>query len=325
LTRQLLAFSRKQVLQPSDLDMNEIVAHTTQMLHRILGEDIELVVQPAPAPALVHGDAGMMEQVLMNLAVNARDAMPAGGRLVISTSLEQIDETFLREHPATAQPGPFVRVRVTDTGTGIAHEHLPRIFEPFFTTKDVNRGTGLGLATAYGIAKQHGGWIDVQSEVGRGATFDLYLPATDRPPAPAPAQPPAELVITGCETILVVEDETPLRALARTILERHGYRVLDAGDGVTALAVWQAHAHEIDLDAAAAEGVPAEAVHAAAAARDDQALPRRRGRGAQHSVARRDQSAGCRLGRTMSRTLRRRSSGENGFCRTRLPSDAASP
>ena len=245
LTRQLLAFSRKQVIHATTLDLNEVVSNMSRMLQRILGEDITVAVQPSPGTAMVHGDAGMMEQIVLNLAVNARDAMPDGGRLIITTSTEQIGAAFVRDAPE-ATVGRFVRLSVTDSGCGIPPDHLSRIFEPFFTTKSVNKGTGLGLATVYGIVKQHRGWVTAQSEVGKGSTFTVYLPLNERPSAITKRRV-AESARGGQETILLVEDEAPVRTLARMVLERSGYAVLDAPHGVAALEIWRAQRDRIDL------------------------------------------------------------------------------
>ncbi len=175
LTRQLLTFSRRQLIQPKRLDMNKIVGNMTDMLGRILGEDVTLQLNYSAAPATVEADAGMMEQVLLNLAVNARDAMPRGGQLSVRIAIVDVDEDHVQRHPE-ARAGRFVCVSKTDTGTGIPPENLPRIFEPFFTTKEVGKGTGLGLATVYGIVKQHQGWMEVESTVGKGTTFRIYIP-----------------------------------------------------------------------------------------------------------------------------------------------------
>ena len=245
LTRQLLAFSRKQVIQATTLDLNEVVSNMFRMLQRILGEDVTLTVEPSPRPALVHGDAGMMEQIVLNLAVNARDAMPGGGRLTITTSIEQVGAAFVRDDPE-ATPGRFVRLSVIDSGCGIAPDHLSRIFEPFFTTKSVHKGTGLGLATVYGIVKQHRGWLTVQSEIDSGSTFAAYLPVNERPSAITKGRT-AESARGGQETILLVEDEEPVRVLTRMVLQRSGYAVLDAAHGVAALAIWKANRDRIDL------------------------------------------------------------------------------
>ena len=239
LTRQLLLFSRRQVMQPRQLDLNESVTSLARLLQRILGEDIRLQLNLHPRPVVTYADAGMLDQVLMNLAVNARDAMPGGGQLTLETAEKILDEAQA-QMIAGSLPGRFVRLKVSDTGCGIPPENLSRNFEPFFTTKEIGKGTGLGLATVFGIVKQHGGWLQVHSVVGKGAVFEVFLPASDATAAAAPkptgkARPPG-----GSETILLVEDDLALRTLARVVLERHGYRVVDAGDGLEALNVWPA-------------------------------------------------------------------------------------
>jgi two-component system cell cycle sensor histidine kinase/response regulator CckA len=246
LTRQLLAFSRRQVLQPRRLDMNEVVSDMTKMLGRILGEHIALQLRYSPQPAPVLADASMMEQVLLNLAVNARDAMPGGGVLTIQISSPEIDAWHLVQHPE-ARSGPAVCLTVTDTGCGILPENLSRIFEPFFTTKEVGKGTGLGLATVYGIIKQHRGWIEVESRVGKGSTFKVFLPASAQPSDTKPAAPVEEIVRGGCETILVVEDEAPVRDLVCDLLTGHGYTILQAESGLKALEVWKHSKNKVDL------------------------------------------------------------------------------
>jgi PAS domain S-box-containing protein len=246
LTRQLLAFSRRQLLQPQPLNLNEIVLEMAKMLRRILGEDILFDVIPTYPLPTVPGDPGMIEQVIMNLAVNARDAMPGGGRLVITT--EPYERKAEDPHPGSQiEASLFVRLSVTDSGCGIAPEHLPRIFEPFFTTKGVGRGTGLGLATIYGIVQQHRGWITVESEPGHGSTFRVHLPAevsrADRHAAPSrPAAPSG-----GSERILIVEDEAAVRSLVSSVLKRLGYEVIEAHSGMEALQLWREHRGSIDL------------------------------------------------------------------------------
>ncbi len=246
LTRQLLAFSRKQVLQTTDVDINDVVAGMVRLLQRILGEDIALQIRPAASPAIVRADVSMLEQVILNLAVNARDAMPDGGHLTLTTTVERIDDGAVPEH-ADARPGLFVCLSTTDSGCGIPIDVLPHIFEPFFTTKGVERGTGLGLATVYGIVKQHGGWVTLRSVVGEGTTFDVYLPAVAEPAKARPASGVRRSEARGRETVLIVEDEASVRRLARLILQRRGYTVLEAESGPAALAVWQAHLGRIDL------------------------------------------------------------------------------
>ena len=246
LTRQLLTFSRRQPMQPKDLDLNEVVANVTKMLRRLIGEDIALETRYAPGGASIHADPGMLEQVLMNLAVNARDAMPKGGRLTVETTPVTLTDTIqFTKH--TARPGDFIRLSITDTGCGVAPEHLPHLFEPFFTTKDVGKGTGLGLATVFGIVEQHQGWIEVESQLNQGTTFHIYFPRLARKlvngeQPTAPAEVPG-----GNETILLVEDETALRRLMQRVLERHGYHIHAAVSGVQALEIWRERREGIDI------------------------------------------------------------------------------
>ena len=245
LTRQLLAFSRKQVMQPRALDLNEIVSNVIKMLKRIVREDVSLRVNYAPRLAPVHADAGMLEQVLMNLAVNARDAMPQGGELIISTSVEAIGPDYLQVN-AEASPGEYVCLCVEDTGCGIPPEVLPRIFEPFFTTKPVGQGTGLGLATVHGIVHQHRGWIKVYSEPDQGTSFRVYLPALRDAERRGGEPVKDQAVPGGDETILLVEDEDAVRTLARNVLERKGYRVIEAVSAIEALKNWPTYS-KVDL------------------------------------------------------------------------------
>ncbi len=247
LTRQLLMFSRRQTMQLRDLDLNELVAHTAKMLQRILGEDIRIQLRFAPRPLLLHADAGMMDQILLNLAVNSRDAMPKGGQLLFETAEVDIDEEAAAHESGQAMPGAYACLTVSDSGSGIPPEFLPRIFEPFFTTKEVGKGTGLGLATVFGIVQQHHGWIGVTSEVGLGTIFRIHLPrlaATTKPKFESSA---LSSMRGNNETILVVEDELPLRVLVRRILSRFGYRILEAGSGPDALQQWELHRDEIQL------------------------------------------------------------------------------
>ncbi len=246
LTRQLLLFSRKQTLQPKLLNLNEVVANLAKMLGRILGEDIELHIGGDGRLPSLKADPGMIEQVIMNLAVNARDAMPEGGHLDISTSAVRLDESAPRDNPE-ARPGTFVCLRISDTGTGISPDALDRIFEPFFTTKDVGKGTGLGLPTVHGIVRQHEGWIEVESREGAGANFAIFLPACVEDAGAEAEAISTGTVRGGSETILVVEDEKPQRDMVRIILEQYGYTVLVADNGVHAFDVWKRSAANIDL------------------------------------------------------------------------------
>jgi signal transduction histidine kinase/ActR/RegA family two-component response regulator len=246
LTRQLLLFSRKETLKPRDLDLNQSLNAMTNMLRRILGEDIQIQFKFAMEPLFIHADAGMMDQVLLNLTVNARDAMPKGGRLIIETSAVEFDESVLGQS-AQGRPGSFVCLSVSDTGCGIPAENLSRIFEPFFTTKDVGKGTGLGLATLFGIVQQHQGWVSVYSEVGQGTTFRIFLPRLARASPQNSGQHKTAVIRGGNETILLVEDDASLHASVRKILSHFGYHVLDAINGVEALEVWNQNHDEINL------------------------------------------------------------------------------
>jgi len=247
LTRQLLMFSRKNLMQPKPVDLREAVTHLGKMLQRLLGETIKLEFLPPRELPLVHADVGMVEQVIMNLAVNARDAMPKGGTLTISTSPVEISEAYVHTHPE-AHLGSFVCLRVSDTGCGMDAYTISRIFEPFFTTKEVGKGTGLGLATVYGIMKQHEGWIDVASEPGKGSTFSVFFPASAESADLKPVGHDTGLEVRGGrETILIVEDEPVLRDLAHVILQECGYSILEAGSGREALGVWERHSESIDL------------------------------------------------------------------------------
>jgi PAS domain S-box-containing protein len=246
LTKQLLAFSRRQILQPQVLDLNAVVENTSAMLHRLIGEDIELVFHPGADLGRVKADPGQIEQVFVNLAVNARDAMPRGGRLTIETANVELDETYARARVGV-QPGRYVMLGVSDTGAGIAPEVLPRIFEPFFTTKEAGKGTGLGLATVYGIVKQSGGNIWVYSEPGHGTTFKVYLPRVEEAATLPGASKPAAEPRGGTETILLVEDDDDLRSLAREVLEERGYTVLEAAHPGEAPPIAERHAGPIHL------------------------------------------------------------------------------
>jgi len=245
LTRQLLLFSRRQVMQPQVLDLNEAVTSLGKMLQRIIGEDVRLQLRLHSTPLVTRVDPGMLDQVLLNLAVNARDAMPAGGRLLIETAAKTVNEAAARLHPDAAA-GSYVCLTVADTGCGIPPEILPRIFEPYFTTKGPGKGTGLGLATIYGIVQQHRGWIEVQSQPSQGAAFQLFLPASEAPRAPCRDEIPPK-PRGGPETILLVEDEAPVRTITQALLERFGYRVLPAANGLEALQIWKENREVIGL------------------------------------------------------------------------------
>lgn len=246
LTAQLLAFGRRQVLQARDMDLNELLARDIQLLVRTLGEDITCVFEQAPAPALVHVDPSMLTQVLLNLAVNARDAMPHGGRLTIRVCIERL---VVGEAPVRAEvpPGEYVCLLVSDTGSGIAEKHLAHLFEPFFTTKTVGQGTGLGLAMVYGIVKQHRGFVHVDTALGKGTTFKVAFPRVEAAPAPASERPRAAFPEGRGETILLVEDEAMVRSLLTTILEQHNYRVIAVETGAQAYEAWRDHGHEVAL------------------------------------------------------------------------------
>ncbi len=247
LTGQLLAFSRKQVIQPSALEVNTIVNDTVVMLRRLIGEDIALTTNLDPLAGQIMADAHQLHQIIMNLAVNARDAMPDGGRLNIATSNADVDESDLAAHP-DARAGKYVVMSVTDSGVGMDEETLQHAFEPFFTTKERGKGTGLGLSTVYGIVRQSGGWIDAWSEVGRGSSFKIYMPRIDA----GPATSTPEVIVTrrthgGGETVLVVEDQEAVRELTKTVLEAYGYHVFEATNGDEALAFVKEHPDEIHL------------------------------------------------------------------------------
>jgi signal transduction histidine kinase/CheY-like chemotaxis protein len=240
MTRHLLAFSRMQVLQPRVLDLNAVVAEMGKMLPRLIGEHIEHVFVPEPKLKLVTADPGQIEQVLMNLAVNSRDAMPDGGTLTVRTTNVQMTQVDSARH-GSMTPGAYVLLSVSDTGTGMDEETRTHIFEPFFTTKEVGKGTGLGLATVYGIVKQSGGFIWVESTPGKGTTFEIYLPLASGPASKAEAEAKATALRRGSETILVVEDEAGVRELAGEFLKAHGYTVLEAKDGIEALEIAARH------------------------------------------------------------------------------------
>ncbi|MBI1876795.1 MAG: response regulator, partial [Chloroflexi bacterium] len=240
LTRQLLTFSRKQELQAEVLDLNAVVADVDTMLQRLIGEDIDLVTLRKDGLGRVKADPGQIEQVIMNLALNARDAMPQGGKLTIETANVELDAHYAHQH-SEVKPGSYVLLAVSDTGTGMDQETLAHIFEPFFTTKEEGKGTGLGLATVYGIVKQSGGHIWVYSEVGRGTTFKVYLPRVEERVEPVKVSPASARPPQGSETILLVEDADGVRELLRYLLQADGYPVLAAGNGAEALQMCARH------------------------------------------------------------------------------------
>ncbi len=247
LTRQLLAFSRQQVLQPKLVILGEVVSGMGKMLQRLIGANVELNASTGDGRDEILVDPGQMEQVLMNLVVNARDAMPGGGKLTLTTSSVQLDAEFAAEHDGV-NPGPHVKLVVSDTGTGMDNATQARMFEPFFTTKDAGKGTGLGLATVFGIVRQSGGTIWVNSELGRGTTFEILFPTTRAGTAVRSILPaPAQQVLRGTETILVVEDEEPVRVLTGSILRRYGYDVLEAQNGGEAFLLCEQHSAPIHL------------------------------------------------------------------------------
>ncbi|MFQ5932321.1 MAG: ATP-binding protein, partial [Nitrospiraceae bacterium] len=246
LTQQLLAFSRRQVLEPKVLDLNEVVTSTENMLQRMIGEDVHVVTVLRSELGCVEVDPGKLEQVMMNLAINARDAMPQGGKLIIETSNVDLEESLTRDG-VTVQPGQYVMLAVSDTGHGMDHETKARIFEPFFTTKEAGKGTGLGLSTVYGIVKQSGGFIFAYSELGRGTTFQIYLPRVGKA-ADSVEEPRVSTDLPdGCETVLLAEDEPKVRGLVRDTLCRYGYTVLEARHGIEALVLGAQHKGPIHL------------------------------------------------------------------------------
>jgi len=237
LTRQLLTFGRRHSQEARPLDLRETFGLILKLLRRIIGEQVTIETRFALALPAIHADPGMMEQVLVNLVVNARDAMPAGGVLTVTLDAQTLGPDAVAAHPP-AKPGRFVCLAVSDTGSGIPPEILPRIFEPFFTTKEAGVGAGLGLATVFGIVQQHGGWIGVTTRAGRGTTFEIFLPAIDRPARRETAAAPEVGVRRGAETILLVEDDEVVRGIAAAALRQQGYRILEAGSAAEALGKW---------------------------------------------------------------------------------------
>jgi CheY-like chemotaxis protein len=233
-------------MQPRILDLNELVQNLLKMLRRLLGEHIVIAFETHGALPAIEADLGMIEQVLMNLAVNGRDAMPRGGDLTIRTGTVELDDEAVKLH-SERRPGKFVMLAVTDTGSGMDDGTLKRIFEPFFTTKEVGKGTGLGLPTVHGIVKQHQGWIEVHSQPGHGSTFEVFLPARILPPIATAAPAAAPAVVGGRGTLLLVEDEEIVRRPIGIYLRKLGYQVIEAANGSQALALWQQHRDRIDL------------------------------------------------------------------------------
>jgi CheY-like chemotaxis protein len=247
LVRQLLAFSRKQVLKPKILDLNSIVLNLDKLLRRLLAETVEMKTVAGKGVGAVKADPSQIEQVIMNLVVNARDAMPNGGRILIETSNVELNDAYSQDH-AAVRPGRYVMLAVTDTGIGMTSDTVAHIFEPFYTTKESGRGTGLGLSTVYGIVKQSGGYIWVYSEPGKGTTFKVYLPRVeDRVEVSSTAQTPAPAACDGKETILLVEDEAAVRELTRMVLSKRGYSVLEALNPADAEQLAGSHGSEIHL------------------------------------------------------------------------------
>ncbi len=246
LTRQLLAFSRKQVVQPEVLNLNEVVASTKKMLARLIGEDVTLTTVLCPDLHRIKVDVGQVEQVIMNLVLNARDAMPKGGEVTMETANVELDHDYCRAH-AGVKAGDYVLLAVSDTGCGMTEEVKRHIFEPFFTTKEVGKGTGLGLATVFGIVKQSGGHIAVHSEMEQGTTFRIYLPWVEEVGVATPIEPAAAPPVTGNETILLVEDENAVRGVMRTALEGNGYGLLEAANGAEAIGVCERYPGPIHL------------------------------------------------------------------------------
>ena len=243
LTNQLLAFSRHQVIEPKVIDLNDLVINTDKMLRPFIEEDIELVILPTTDLEPVKVDPGQMEQVLINLTVNARDAMPAGGKLIVETANVTLDAEYVRQH-SEASPGRHVMLAVSDTGMGMSEEVQEHIFEPFFTTKEVGKGTGLGLATCYGVVQQNGGHIEVCSEPGQGTSFKVYLPVTEEPYEAQPEIVDSSISLQGKETVLLAEDEPLVRTMVATVLRVQGYEVLETANGEEALRMFEKHGGE---------------------------------------------------------------------------------
>ncbi len=246
LTSQLLAFSRKQIMQPEIFDLKQVIHNMSAMLRRVIGEDIEIISRTYPDPIVINADPGKIQQVVMNLVVNARDAMPNGGKLTIETSCVDFGAGYIKDH-AVAKPGPYAMLAISDTGTGMDAATQARVFEPFFTTKAKGKGTGLGMSTVYGIVKQSDGFVWVYSELGKGTTVKIYFPRVTSQISAAHLETRSAPGSRGTETVLIVEDERAVRALASRILQERGYHVLEAADGAEGLRIAQEYMKEIHL------------------------------------------------------------------------------
>jgi two-component system cell cycle sensor histidine kinase/response regulator CckA len=246
LTSQLLAFGRKQIMQPEVFNLNQVIAGMNSLLRRLIGEDIDTVSNISTEPLMIHADRGKIQQIIMNLVVNARDAMPEGGKLTIETTAVDLEENYILNRPET-RPGPYAMFAISDSGMGMNQETQARIFEPFFTTKEKGKGTGLGLSTVYGIVKQSDGYIWVYSEIGRGTTIKIYFPRVTETPEKSQIEKGEQSGSRGFETVLIVEDENAVRSFVSRVLRDRGFNVLEAADGREALHIAQDYPNEIHL------------------------------------------------------------------------------